>query len=369
MEGIDDLRAEVEALRAEVRRLRAELAASRADASGPPAPSAGGVSRRGLLLGLAGAGLGAAGATAGLGATASPAGAAPLSDGTTDLGDRLVEWTSSNPRATLQLRNSGAGAPLAVVGQGDTNPAVRVEQLAPGQPALTVRQSARGGTTAALDVLSTSDGNGVTARANVVGVFGVGELYGLEGQSYADGGVGVAAGGPKAALRLKPLGEAPPGRTTVRYFGGEVLVDDTGAVWVCVAPGQPGTWRQLASPRSAGAFHLVDPPQRVYDSRSATPLGPGEARTVALGPFLDTGPGGAQAVLLNVTSTGAAGPGFLTVHAAGRENPGTTSLSFTTATDVTALVVSAVGEGGVTLRTGGPGATTHVAVDLLAWWA
>jgi hypothetical protein len=204
----------------------------------------------------------------------------------------------------------------------------------------------------------------VSAQGTVVGVAGVGAIYGVEGQSFDPGGVGVSAGGPKAALRLKPAGSAPVTRNE-DYYGGEVLVDETGTLWCCVTPGRPGTWRELASGASAGVLHLLDTPVRAYDSREPhQPLLDGQDRTVQLGSSL---PDHALAALFNVTSTASTGRGYLTLFPAGTPWPQVTSLSFSGA-DVTASVVSRVSSTGVTVRVVGSGASTDVLLDLVGWY-
>ena len=144
------------------------------------------------------------------------------------------------------------------------------------------------------------------------------------------------------------------------------MLDQDGTLWCCVAPGRPGTWREVASVRSAGVLHLAETPVRVYDSRTTdgAPLADGQEKVISLG---STVPASAQAATFTVTSTGASGVGYLTLFPAGTAWPGVTSLSFS-GPDVTGMVVSRLGVAGVTVRVVGERVTSHVAVDLIGWY-
>ena len=85
------------------------------------------------------------------------------------------------------------------------------------------------------------------------------------------GGAGAYGGeffGGLAEVRLRPGGEAPITLTNAHAVG-ELYEDATGELWLCTAAGSPGTWRQIAGPTTAGAFHAISP-RRVYDSRDDT---------------------------------------------------------------------------------------------------
>jgi hypothetical protein len=98
-------------------------------------------------------------------------------------------------------------------------------------------------------------------------------------------------------------------------LAGEVVADQTGTLWACVAAGTPGSWRKLAGPTSAGALHLLPSPKRVYDSRPntspaqgpKTPLPAGNvARTIDLKHNGSTVPAGARGALVTVLLVNAA---------------------------------------------------------------
>lgn len=86
--------------------------------------------------------------------------------------------------------------------------------------------------------------------------------------------------GGVAEVRLRPCGAAPITLTNAHQVG-ELYEDETGVLWTCVAAGTPGTWREIAGPASAGAFHAIAP-QRVYDSRPDRALVPGTDRVISV---------------------------------------------------------------------------------------
>ncbi len=81
-------------------------------------------------------------------------------------------------------------------------------------------------------------GIGVKGVASV-GPNGVG-VAGLGGA-----GVGLDASGDRAAIRLNPSGTIGP-PTTGLHSMGEMMVDSHGDLFLCKAPGRPGTWVKVA---------------------------------------------------------------------------------------------------------------------------
>ena len=107
------------------------------------------------------------------------------------------------------------------------------------------------------------------------------------------GGAGAYGGeffGGLAEVRLRPGGEAPITLTNAHAVG-ELYEDATGELWLCTAAGSPGTWRQIAGPTTAGAFHAISP-RRVYDSRDDTrgKLAPDEDRVLSMATSTDGTP-------------------------------------------------------------------------------
>lgn len=153
--------------------------------------------------------------------------------------------------------------------------------------------------------------------------------YGVVGLGAGSNACGVLARGTRANLSLYSNGAAPAARTTA-YVKGDIIEDATGNSWICVADGTPGTWRKLAGPATAGAFHAITP-TRVYDSRAAAPaqgvLGAGGNKTLSVkdGRDLTTGnvtvadliPAGTTAITANITVVNTVGSGFLAVNPGG----------------------------------------------------
>jgi hypothetical protein len=131
----------------------------------------------------------------------------------------------------------------------------------------------------------------------------------------------------------------------------------------------------LARPGTAGAFTLLAPPERVYDSRpGSAPDGPndgvldaGQTRTVDL---LASGTEqireNVDGVLLNVTVTQTTGAGFLSVFSAALTTlPATSTINWTAAgTTIANMTVTATEFGSIKVHCGGTG-STHVLIDVL----
>src|SRR5206468_3970879 len=84
------------------------------------------------------------------------------------------------------------------------------------------------------------------------------------------GTVGGYFSGTLAAISLEPqLTTGPP--TSGDYYRGDMLVDASGVLYLCVADGNPGTWL------SGGGTRFLSRPTRAYDSRdSGNKLGTAE---------------------------------------------------------------------------------------------
>ncbi len=141
-----------------------------------------------------------------------------------------------------------------------------------------------------------------------------------------DESYGVRVMGVRAALFVTPFGSAPSARSDA-HSAGELTVDSTAQLWLCVASGTPGTWRKLAGATTAGAFHPIDQ-VRVYDSRVPAPtpgrlaananrvvsIKDGRQPTTGAVTAADAIPAGATAITGNITVTETGAPGgYLTV--------------------------------------------------------
>ncbi len=310
------------------------------------------MNRRRLLLG---GGVAAAAAAAAVVSTATPAAAAngdPLTLGASNtastqtslsmntggdtglfvtqdgVGDTIEAW-SGDGKAVFGWADGGIG----VYGQSDTGVAVfGISDSGVG---------IAGGS--ASDVGVTGDGftQGVLGRAiNGEGVKGIStNSAGLYGASATGSAVyGEADIGPglttisnyaNLALAGDPTRLAPT-TDAVEHFAGNVVTDNAGNQWVCVAGGTPGTWRKVAGPTSAGTFHLLPTAVRVYDSRSGTlptvgsktPLTGNTARLLSVTANSSGVPLGATAIsatilLLNASTAG----GNFTIWAGGASRP------------------------------------------------
>lgn len=332
----------VHELRAEVAELRSRLDAATTVAAPSPSPAtrAGtggpraateaaerGLGRRRALLGLAGAA--AAGTVAAL---------APGSPAAADDGDPVVLGADNQAKERTRLIDGG----LSVIDgslehrQADG----MVDALSREHPAISAWTDT--GVTA---VRADADGDGFGVMATSVkgtGLWARGELTGAIISSpfvgiYAEADdVGIIASGKHAAMQLQP--EVGEPTDTVRFDWDGLLrmqrLDQEsyeGALWLCVAAGEPGTWRKVAGYDTAGALHLLPAPARVYDSRPGGPPvevekgalpGGGATRTIDLKVNGSGVPAGATGALITVLVVNAPrGNGNLTLWAAGQPAP------------------------------------------------
>lgn len=219
-------------------------------------------------------------------------------------------------------------------------------------------------------------GIGVLAESN-------GGAPGVSGRSTA--GYGVAARGGTAAVILIPSQGAPAGRSVAAGLGA-IDVDTNGDVWVCTSAGTPGTWRKVAGPATAGAFHPVTP-GRVYDSRVANPTGlvgalaTGATRTISVADRRNftTGavelasfvPAGATAITANVTVVETAGAGFVTLNPGGVTTATTAGINWSAAGQIlnNGQNITLDASRQVTLVCGGgTGAATHLVIDVTGYF-
>ena len=107
-------------------------------------------------------------------------------------------------------------------------------------------------------------------------------------------------------------------------------------------------------PAQLGTFHPVTG-TRVADTRSGTGGRRGAVGPHAVADFSVAAavPVTAASVLVNVTVTRPAGPGYLTVYAAGTTRPGTSTLNFARGQTVADLALARVGHGKQTVRRAG----------------
>jgi hypothetical protein len=159
----------------------------------------------------------------------------------------------------------------------------------------------------------------------------------FSGVSGTGGGMQVAA--PLFHLRLDNQDtRGDPTNDTFRHERGDIVEASSGDLWLCTNAGRPGTWRKLAGPATAGAFHVLPAAVRVYDSRPGiaptnvgpkTPFAPNETRSFDLRANSSGVPAGATAAMVNLHLINAANaPGFVVIWANGKPRPTAISLGW-----------------------------------------
>jgi hypothetical protein len=258
-------------------------------------------------------------------------------------------------RAAVIGSNTGTDG-IGVYGRNNASSGIGVYGLNTG--------SAGSGVYGQHDNTSTS-GNGVVG----VSTFG----YGIVGSGTL--GDLLANGGGRVVLNAAGVAN-PPATTTATL--GTIARDAAGNLWVCVAGGNPSSWRKLAGPTTSGSLHLLASPTRVYDSRVGTspavdpktPLTNLVSRTIDCTANSSGVPTGARGVLLNVTVITLTPSGFLAVTPGGAGFTGTSTLNWTSANAVIAnAATSACGAAATIDVTAGGGGSTDVIVDVFGFYA
>ncbi|GAA1896233.1 CHAP domain-containing protein [Lapillicoccus jejuensis] len=118
---------------------------------------------------------------------------------------------------------------------------------------------------------------------------------------------------------------------------------------------------------------LSSTPARVADTRtglgvgSTAPLIDGAVRTVVVAGHGNVPPAGVAAVVVNVTTTGATGSGYVTAYAAGASRPDAANVQFAPGTTVPNLVLVPLGAGGAIQLYAHTSGSVHVVVDVAGW--
>ncbi|MCU1455850.1 MAG: hypothetical protein JWN46_3996 [Acidimicrobiales bacterium] len=360
LERLDCLVAEVEELKAQSRSLRttpppvAPARASQVPAPGHVDEGDGreALSRRRLLLGGAGVAAGGAAALGGGGG----------SGGRGQRG-RSGAWqhTNSANRGTgIAVSGGNVSYGLGVTdngysGSGLANGAIfgHAKNTAFASAAQLLAEGSAGGL-----VVSSVDGDGINTACGGAGraliAFSGSGQAGLFSNNAGDSCLAVGSAGPGLEVNTRGDGHqlrlhaepgwnipAPPA-TSLPRVAGDVVVDTDGVtphpsaraprgnLWFCVADGAPGTWRKVAGPATAGAFHVLKTPVRVYDSRPGTspPIGPktplaaNTPRALDLTANTSGVPSDATAALVNLLLVNTAtGSGNFTIWANGVARP------------------------------------------------
>lgn len=163
-----------------------------------------------------------------------------------------------------------------------------------------------------------------------------GSPFGLAVHAVASQGTAIHAESAVTQLRLSGnlAGPLPPLSDTIARSTGSIVMDKYGDLWLCIADGNPGTWRRLSGTNTAGALRVLNAPVRAYDSRPGFPPSnvPKGKLTGYRGLTMSAGPDftGATAVIVNLVATGTTGSngGFLAIYRAGIPWPGTSNVNW-----------------------------------------
>jgi hypothetical protein len=180
---------------------------------------------------------------------------------------------------------------------------------------------------------------------------------GVEGTSNSGPGVkgisGIDVGGSfdgnRAPLLLVPKG-VPGAPTLDTHNKGEVYLDSSAVVWVCVSAGSPGTWVRLpgvTSTAAGGAMNFLPGIARIVGAGNppGVQLNVGSPQSF---PIAGQGgiPSNATGVFGNATVYGSSGTGFIAVYPAGTGSSGG-SLNFTAGDEpLSNFVATGLGTGG-----------------------
>lgn len=193
-------------------------------------------------------------------------------------------------------------------------------------------------------IANASNGDAVTAIASAPSGVAATVLHSTGGTALQVNTTGVHA-------LLSPAGTPVPSRSGA-VAAGSLTCDGNGDLWLCTVAGNPGTWRKLAGPATAGAFHPLATPVRVYDSRlpgAGGTFGDKVTRTLDATKKTDNTasgvPAGATALLVNLAATNTNPGGFAALWATG-PYPGNASVNwalanFTTSNGTTTALTAA----------------------------
>ena len=120
---------------------------------------------------------------------------------------------------------------------------------------------------------------------------------------------------------------------------------------------------------AAGTYVPLPTPQRLLDTRTRAPVGPGGSLDVQVtGAVPGVPSSGVSAVAVNVTAVGSTSDGYLTVWPSGQTRPATSSLNFDRSIDVANMVVARLGAGG-RISIFNSGGATNVLVDVVGYYS
>ncbi len=240
----------------------------------------------------------------------------------------------------------------------------------------------RSGATTVADEWNTKWGAGVSRGVTVVGVSTSGV------PADADAVVlNVTATGPTAGsfLTVWPNGEARPTASNLNFAAGATVpnavtakVGTLGKVQIYNDKGSVDVIVDVVGyfePGEGDAFHALDDPVRIQDSRAAvqvgaynTAWGAGTSRTVLVESEVPANiPASATAALLNTTVTGTTAASYLTIYPSGSVKPNASSLNWATGQTLANAVTARLGTDGK-IRVDNASGSTHVIIDIYGYY-
>jgi zinc transporter ZupT/photosystem II stability/assembly factor-like uncharacterized protein len=260
--------------------------------------------------------------------------------------------------------------PIASAGAPDFTPATpaRLLDTRPGSPTIDGQASGGGTLTAGATLMLT-----VAGRAGVP----------LDAAAAVLNITSTAAAGP-GYLTVWPCGAPQPLASSLNFSPGRdvanaVLTKLGTNGQVCIYAGAADTHvvADVTGWFPAGSSFVSASPARLLDTRPGSPTIDGQASgqgAIAAGATLVLTVAGragvpvdAGAAVLNITSTAAAGPGYLTVWPCGAPQPLASSLNFSPGRDVANAVLTKLGTNGTICIYAGA-ADSHVVADITGWF-
>jgi hypothetical protein len=346
-------------------------------------------SRRTLLrLGgvTAAAGITVAAAAAGIGNSAPIAYASGTAwqTGTVDADVATVVVPASSSYASLdilqlQLGTGTAYSPLGV----ETNAAkaaLAAYDTTTDNIGVYATSSSGFGLFGVTDTGTGATGAGLNGSANGTGtgVSGFSQIgIGVQGNSTSSLGGSFSGGQAPLALGLSGTAGSPGSGT---HIAGELYLDSTATLFICITAGAPGTWVKMAhlapGATSGGAITYLSKPIRLLDTRSGAtdalflpgaPYAGGSthAVTIAGDSYIGvTVPSRALGAMGNVTVVNPAGSGYIALVPHGAGFTGTAILAYSAGQIVSNSYNVGLSSGQLDIIIGG--STTDVILDLFA---
>ncbi len=228
---------------------------------------------------------------------------------------------------------------------------------------------------------------GESTDSDSQGVYGEHKGEGTRGgvgvRGKSDRGAGVIATGTTADVIASGRGNlrfSPEGAETIAPDStgtmGTIARDTDGALWYCYAA---DAWQKIGGAGTSGSFHPIAG-VRVYDSRFETDgrFSGGENRTISVADarsvtdysvsVADVVPAGAAAVTGNVVAIGPDANGFLAINPGGTSTITASTLNFTAGQNIANGATFVLNDNRQIECVFGPGASSHMALDITGYF-